>query len=106
VHRWAISWVPHSRLTADPKRIVTLQTPLPQGGGVLLWAIGGYHTDYFTLGKLLAEDRPDEPIEAWEEARGNGPRWRARIDASLARMPQAGARPEALDLTVQGPNRP
>lgn len=38
--------------------------------------------------RVLSEDRPDELAEAFEEARGRGPRWRARIDATLARMPR------------------
>ena len=41
--------------------------------------------------EVLAQDRPDELAEAWAEARGNGPRWRARLDMSLARMPQTAA---------------
>ncbi|WP_295043536.1 GSU2403 family nucleotidyltransferase fold protein [uncultured Paracoccus sp.] len=35
----------------------------------------------------LAQDRPDDLAEALEDARTRGPRWRARIDASLSRMP-------------------
>lgn len=37
--------------------------------------------------EVLAEDRPDDLREALEDARALGPRWRERIDASLARMP-------------------
>ena len=37
---------------------------------------------------VLAEDRPDDLLEAFEEARSRGPRWRDRIAASLARMPE------------------
>ncbi len=48
---------------------------------------------------VLAEDRPDELAEAWEVARGSGPRWRERIDASLARMPETVARLTGLGLT-------
>lgn len=36
---------------------------------------------------VLAEDRPDDLREALAEARARGPRWRERIAASLARMP-------------------
>ncbi len=36
----------------------------------------------------LAEDRPDELREAYEEAMENGPKWRDRIAASLKRLPQ------------------
>lgn len=37
---------------------------------------------------ILAEDRPDDLHEAFEDARACGPRWRERLDASLAKMPQ------------------
>lgn len=37
--------------------------------------------------EVLAQDRPDDLAEALNDARNRGPRWRARIDASLARMP-------------------
>lgn len=38
--------------------------------------------------EVLAEDRPDDLREAFEDALSRGPRWRGRIDASLARMPK------------------
>ena len=38
--------------------------------------------------EVLAEDRPDELREAYEDARSRGPKWRARIDATLGRMPE------------------
>ncbi|AJE49238.1 nucleotidyltransferase family protein [Celeribacter indicus] len=44
----------------------------------------------------LAETRPDELAEAHEEARGRGPNWAARIDASLARLPETRARIRAV----------
>ena len=37
---------------------------------------------------VLAEDRPDELRDAWEDARGRGPNWRKRLDATLQRMPR------------------
>lgn len=37
---------------------------------------------------VLAEDRPDDLREAFEDALSRGPRWRARIEASLSRMPR------------------
>lgn len=37
---------------------------------------------------ILAEDRPDDLAAAWQDAQSRGPRWRARIEASLALMPQ------------------
>ena len=40
---------------------------------------------------VLAEDRPDDLREAWEEALSRGPRWRQRIGATLARMPETEA---------------
>ena len=39
----------------------------------------------------LAEDRPDDLAEALEDARARGPRWSARIEASLSRMPDTAA---------------
>lgn len=36
----------------------------------------------------MAEDRPDDLSRALEIARGVGPRWRERLEASLARMPE------------------
>jgi len=41
---------------------------------------------------VLSEDRPDELAIAYEDAVSRGPRWRARITASLARMPETSAR--------------
>ena len=38
---------------------------------------------------VLAEDRPDDLRDAWEDALSRGPRWRQRIEASLARLPDA-----------------
>ena len=46
--------------------------------------------------EVLAEDRPDDLAEALEDARSRGPRWRERIDASLARLPETKRRVEAL----------
>ena len=37
---------------------------------------------------VLAEDRPDELLDAWEDAKGRGPKWRGRLDATLDRMPR------------------
>lgn len=55
----------------------------------------------------LAQDRPDELLEAWEDARARGPKWRARIDASLVRMPEARARLRDIGAegVPDGPNR-
>lgn len=39
--------------------------------------------------RVLAEDRPDDLRAAYLDARACGPSWRARIEASLARLPEA-----------------
>ena len=44
----------------------------------------------------LAEDRPGELAEAWEEARAGGPKWCALIDETLAHMPESHALLTAL----------
>lgn len=38
--------------------------------------------------RVLAQDRPDDLADAFEDARSRGPRWRDRLEASLARMPE------------------
>lgn len=40
------------------------------------------------LVEVLAEDRPAELVEAFDDAVSRGPKWRQRIEASLRRMPQ------------------
>jgi hypothetical protein len=45
---------------------------------------------------VLSEDRPDELAEAYEDALSRGARWRARIEASLKRMPETAERLAAL----------
>ncbi|MBE3637236.1 nucleotidyltransferase family protein [Mangrovicoccus algicola] len=45
----------------------------------------------------LAEDRPDDLALALEEALSRGPRWRARIGASLDRLPETAARLRGLE---------
>jgi hypothetical protein len=42
--------------------------------------------------EALAEDRPDDLREAYEDALGRGPRWRERLDNTLKRMPETMAR--------------
>ncbi|MEL6645538.1 MAG: GSU2403 family nucleotidyltransferase fold protein [Pseudomonadota bacterium] len=44
------------------------------------------------LVEALAEMRPDELAEAYTDALSRGPRWRARIEASLKRMPETAER--------------
>lgn len=44
----------------------------------------------------LAETRPDDLLDAWTDARARGPRWRERLDRTLARMPEAAATLAAL----------
>lgn len=46
--------------------------------------------------RTLSEDRPDDLREAYEDARSRGPRWEARIDASLKRLPESAALLAAL----------
>lgn len=43
------------------------------------------------LMSILAEDRPADLIDAWEDALSRGPRWRQRLERSLERSPQARA---------------
>jgi hypothetical protein len=43
------------------------------------------------LVSVLAEDRPEELAEAYQDALSRGPRWRERIASSLKRMPETGA---------------
>ena len=43
------------------------------------------------LVQVLAEDRPDELAEAYQDALARGPKWQARIDASLKRLPDVEA---------------
>lgn len=50
--------------------------------------------------EALAEDRPDELAEAYEEALAMGPRWRERIGSSLKRMPEARSRLNRLNGPV------
>ncbi|NOD97994.1 hypothetical protein GS610_12325 [Ruegeria sp. HKCCD6228] len=40
------------------------------------------------LVEVLAQDRPDELNDAYEDALSRGPKWRSRIEASLDRMPK------------------
>lgn len=49
---------------------------------------------------LLAEDRPDDLIEAYEDAISRGPRWRERLGASLKRLPESAEKLRALGLVV------
>jgi hypothetical protein len=41
--------------------------------------------------EALAQDRPDDLREAWQDARSRGPRWRERLESSLTRMPATRA---------------
>jgi hypothetical protein len=44
------------------------------------------------LVKVLAEDRPDELAEAYTDALSRGPKWQARLEASLKRLPDVAER--------------
>jgi hypothetical protein len=46
--------------------------------------------------EALAQDRPAELKEAYEDAMSRGPKWQGRIAATLARMPEAAALIAAL----------
>ena len=41
---------------------------------------------------VLAQDRPDDLADAWLDCTERGPRWRDRLEATLARMPQTRER--------------
>jgi hypothetical protein len=43
------------------------------------------------LVSVLAEDRPDELAAAYHDALSRGPKWQARIETSLKRLPDVGA---------------
>jgi hypothetical protein len=47
--------------------------------------------------EVLAQDRPDELAEVYQDARGRGPKWRERIDRTLKRMPKTAALLEGLE---------
>ena len=46
--------------------------------------------------EALAEDRPDELREAYQDAMERGPQWRAHLSATLKRMPESAAKLAAL----------
>lgn len=46
--------------------------------------------------EVLAEDRPDELAEAYEDAKSMGSRWRERLTKSLGRVPEARERLDRL----------
>ncbi len=46
--------------------------------------------------EALAEERPDDLRDAWEDARSRGPKWRERLDRTLSRMPETAGRLGAL----------
>jgi len=46
--------------------------------------------------EVLSEERPEDVAEAYEDAMEKGPQWRARLEASLARMPETRDRLDAL----------
>ena len=49
---------------------------------------GDDHAQAAFLVEALAKDRPDVLAGAWHDALGRGPRWRARLEASLAGLPR------------------
>ena len=46
--------------------------------------------------EALAEDRPEDLREAYEDAQARGPRWRERLEATLKRMPETAKRLDDL----------
>jgi len=48
--------------------------------------------------RVLAEDRPDELEEAYRDARGRGPSWRAHLDRGVRRLPEDAGRALAESL--------
>ena len=46
--------------------------------------------------EVLSDERPDDLADAYETAMAQGPAWRTRIEASLARMPDSRRRLDAL----------
>lgn len=46
--------------------------------------------------RILAEEQPDALADAYRDARERGPRWRAALDATLRRLPEAKRRLESL----------
>ncbi|WP_300042675.1 GSU2403 family nucleotidyltransferase fold protein [uncultured Paracoccus sp.] len=46
--------------------------------------------------EALAQDRPEDLAEAYDDAMARGPKWQQRIEASLARMPDSAALLAAL----------
>ncbi len=49
--------------------------------------------------RILAEDRPDELVEAYHEAYGRGPSWKSHIQKGLLRLPEDARR--ALDDVIK-----
>ncbi|MBR9766166.1 MAG: hypothetical protein GYB53_22300 [Rhodobacteraceae bacterium] len=47
--------------------------------------------------EALAEDRPDDLLEAWQDARSRGPRWCTRLDQALEALPDLRALLEGLE---------
>jgi len=41
--------------------------------------------------EALAEDRPDDLRDAYEDAKSRGPKWRERLEETLAKMPDVAA---------------
>lgn len=46
--------------------------------------------------EALADTRPDELLDAYDDAMARGPKWRERIERSLAKVPEAATRLEDL----------
>lgn len=57
---------------------------------------------------VLAEDRPGDLQEAFEDAWNRGPRWRARLSSTLKRLPETAARLRSCGLVfdLERPSHP
>lgn len=75
----------HKLIVADRRR----------GGADQIKAIKDRAQAAFLI-EILAQDRPDDLADAYQDALTRGPRWRARIEASLARMPATAVLLEGL----------
>lgn len=51
---------------------------------------------------ILAQDRPSDLVQAYEDAMAQGPRWRERIASALKRMPQTQACLRAAGASLEG----
>ena len=80
---------------AGVHELVALRGDPPRGSGGFRPHPEGF-ANSIELIAALAEDRPDELAETYEDAIGRGPKWRERIGRSLSKMPESASRLAAL----------